>query len=341
MSKHLVTGSSGYVGAAIVNHLHKIGEEINTVDIIEDKKISEISNFYKKDISDINNLDEIFNNVKFVHHNAALVPLTKAGKDFYKSNVIGTKNILELSLKNKISHFSHMSSSAIFGKPNKNQNVNYNKYNPTGLYGNSKYLAELEVLKYKDLFESYSIIRPRPIIGKGRLGIFEILFDWVKDNKRIPIIGNGKNIFQFAHIDDLVEVSVETATKNISGIFNIGTNRYSNLENDLNESFKLIGSKSRILPINDNLCIILLFILDKLNLSPLSSWHYLSYSWNFHYDLEETFKKLSWRPKYSNIEIICEAYKSYYDNINNLGNNESTHRSKVNQKFLRLLKVFL
>ena len=47
MSKHLVTGSSGYVGAAIVNHLHKIGEEINTVDIIEDKKISEISNFYK------------------------------------------------------------------------------------------------------------------------------------------------------------------------------------------------------------------------------------------------------------------------------------------------------
>ena len=129
--------------------------------------------------------------------------------------------------------------------------------------------------------------------------------------------------------------------RNTDIVFNIGKNRYSNLENDLNESFKLIGSKSRILPINDNLCIILLFILDKLNLSPLSSWHYLSYSWNFHYDLEETFKKLSWRPKYSNIEIICEAYKSYYDNINNLGNNESTHRSKVNQKFLRLLKVFL
>ena len=81
----------------------------------------------------------------------------------------------------------------------------------------SKYLAEIEIIKSLNLLNkneiSCSIIRPRTIIGDNRLGIFAILFDWVKDNKKIPIIGNGENLFQFAHISDIVEVSIETAVK--------------------------------------------------------------------------------------------------------------------------------
>ena len=85
-----------------------------------------------------------------------------------------------------------MSSSAIFGKPKQiGENVNYKKYNPTGIYGISKYKAELEVLEKTD-FKSCSIIRPRPIVGVGRLGIFEILFDWIKDDKKILLLGQVK-----------------------------------------------------------------------------------------------------------------------------------------------------
>lgn len=345
MKKHLVTGASGFLGSAIVKKLVSQGNNVVSLDIIEDKKISEISEFYKMDISDkTQNYTKIFNNVDFVHHNAALVPLTKAGIDFFKSNVEGTKNMLEQSIKYNVSHFSHMSSSAIFGKPNKNENVNYFKYNPTGLYGKSKYLAEIEVRKKfnskEKYFKSCSIIRPRPIIGKERLGIFEILFDWVFDDKKIPVIGSGDNIFQFAHTDDLVDVSIETAKKNISGIFNIGTDRYSTLKNDLNEAFKIIGSKSRVVGIPRNLCVPVLFFLDKLNLSPLSSWHYLSYNWNFSYDLKDTFKKLEWRPQYSNVDMICEAYKWYLENKQNISYNNSSHKSNVKQKLLKVIKFF-
>ena len=118
MKKHLVTGASGFLGSAIVKKLCSQNQEVVSVDIIKDEEISKISNFYKIDISDTNfDYKKMFQGVDYVHHNAALVPLTKAGKNFHKANVIGTKNILTQAIKYNVSHFSHMSSSAIFGRP--------------------------------------------------------------------------------------------------------------------------------------------------------------------------------------------------------------------------------
>jgi len=342
---HLVTGSSGYLGSEIVKKLSKLGEKVRSIDIIEDDAISKISEFEKLDISKIQNFEntKIFDGVKYVHHNAAKVPLTKAGSDFFSTNVTGTINILEQCKLNSVQHISHMSSSAIFGKPNKGKNVNYNEYSPTGYYGKTKYLAELEVLNYQKnkLIKNASIIRPRPVIGEGRLGIFQILFDWVKDNKKIPIIGNGNNIFQFANIDDLIDVSIETALKNKNGFYNIGNTEYSTLKEDLNTSFEKIGSKSKVFPVNEKLSILSLFLLDKLNLSPLSSWHYLSYSWNFFYDQKENFERLEWRPKKSNVDLITEAYNWYIKKEVSLIDNSSPHRNKIKQRMLNLIKKFM
>jgi len=344
MALHLVTGSSGFLGSRIVKKLLEINEEVIAIDIIDDFENSKICEFHKLDISNKESLINLFKKVEHVHHNAALVPLTKSGKKFYQSNVIGTKNIVDLSLKNEISHISHMSSSAIFGKPKKNEdNVDYHTYNPTSTYGHSKYLAELEIInnfsKNKKKHQSFSVIRPRPVLGKGRLGIFEILFDWVKVNKKIPIIGKGNNIFQFAHVDDLVEVSIETALRKKGGIFNIGTNKYGTLKNDLNAFFQKVGSKSKVLPLNKKICENTLWILDKLNLSPLSSWHYLSYSWNFYYDLTKEFEVLDWRPKYSNIDMLAESYNYYLENMKNL-DHKSIHQRPLKQKLLNFIKFF-
>lgn len=342
---HLVTGSSGYLGSEIVKKLHKAGQEVIGIDIIEDIEISKKCNFFKVDISNYEEILKIpdLKKVKFIHHNAAKVPLTRSVVDFYKSNVDGTISILKICNKFNILHLSHMSSSAIFGSPDKQNNIDYSKYNPTGEYGHSKYLAELEVLKFKEqnLIKSCSIIRPRPIIGGGRLGIFEILFDWVKDNKRIPIIGDGKNIFQFSNVDDLVDVSIETAERKISGIFNIGNEHKSNLKKDLEDFFEKINSNSKILCLNKNLAIFCLAIVDKLNLSPLSKWHYFSYSWNFHYDQNENFKKLKWRPKKNNVDLLISSYNWYLNNLDQIRKNKSPHRKNINQKILGLIKKLM
>ena len=78
--------------------------------------------------------------------------------------------------------------------------------------------------------------------------------------------------------------------------------------------------------------------MDKLNLSPLSKWHYMSYSWNFHYDQEDNFNRLNWRPKKNNVDLLINSYNWYLENFDKIENNQSPHRKKINQKILKIIK---
>ena len=52
------------------------------------------------------------------------------------------------------------------------------------------------------------ILRPKTFIGPERLGVFEILFDWIREGRRIPILGDGSNRYQLLAVEDLVEATV-------------------------------------------------------------------------------------------------------------------------------------
>ena len=101
------------MGSHIANKLIDLGHVI-VLDVIDDKERNPKTFFKQVDILDKISLLESLKDVDVVHHNAALVPLRKAGKKFWDVNVTGTQNVLECSLKSNVRHLSHMSSSAVF-----------------------------------------------------------------------------------------------------------------------------------------------------------------------------------------------------------------------------------
>ena len=120
---HLVTGACGYVGSNIVEELVQQGFKVISLDILKNDRISNISKFYEIDVSNFDELLKITEDIDVIHHNAALVPLTKSGKKYFQVNTIGTRNIINFGLQKKVKHLSHMSSSAIFSKKLSNNNI--------------------------------------------------------------------------------------------------------------------------------------------------------------------------------------------------------------------------
>ena len=346
MSTHLVTGSNGFIGSYIIKELIIKGEKVIGVDLTDDENVSSRYTFFKTNILDKKKMIEILKGVDYVHHTAALVPLKKAGEKFWETNVLGTKNMVEAAKINKVKHFSHISSSAVFGNVEKNDcpiGKDPKHLKPIEIYGKSKEDGE-KIIKQE--IESnlssttFSILRPRTVIGTERLGIFEILYEWISEGKNIFIIGDGSNMFQFVHVQDISDVSILSCYKNKSGIYNVGSDNFSTLESALKNLIKFANTNSKVVKLPVNLSIQTLKLLDFLKLSPLGPWHYLTYHKDFYYDLSNTCKELNWKPKYSNDEMLKESYSWYLKNKNFLSHNKSLHKSKLKKGILKIIKYF-
>jgi nucleoside-diphosphate-sugar epimerase len=337
---HLVTGGSGFVGSNTARLLRERGEEVRVLDIWRDESQRSDVEFVHADINDRDAVANAMRGVDCVHHNVALVPLAKAGARFWTVNVEGTRVALEAARTAKVKMFCHMSSSAIFGSPTQMPITNDTPREPIEIYGRAKLAAEELVIKAGREGMPVSSIRPRTIVGSGRLGIFEILFDWIKDGANIYIIGPGTYPFQFVHADDLCEVSILSALQEKPGLFNVGTAEFSSLRNDLGALIAHAGTKSRIKSLPVSLAIGTLTMLDKLRLSPLGPWHYLTYHKPFYFDIKPTMDALGWTPKHSNVSLLTGAYDWFMSSQRQAeARGTSFHRRPVKQGILRILKA--
>lgn len=337
----LVTGGSGFIGSCLARELARRSQRVRVFDLVDFKERPKEIEFIKGDILHPKEIEKALKGVKTVYHAVALVPLSKAGSKFWQVNVKGTANLLKLCRKYKIPKFVYLSSSAVFGV-SQCPITNDSPLKPVEPYGRSKLAAENLVKEYMREGKTTVIIRPRTALGNYRLGIFDILFEWIAENRNIYLIGQGKNLFQFIHTDDLSEAIIKAADLGKSDIFNIGTNHFDTLRKDLGEFIKRVSSKSKIKSLPASLAVPTLQVLDKLGLSPLAPWHYLTYHRPFYFDVSREMKMLDWKPKYSNVEMLVSSYRWYVNNqekLRKVGQDKaSIHHSPVSQRILKVLK---
>ena len=105
--------------------------------------------------------------------------------------------------------------------------------------------------------------------------MFEILFDWIREGRRIPILGDGANRYQLLAVEDLVDAIVRCLDAPVAGeALNVGAARFGTVREDLEELIGHAGSGSRLFPVPARPAEIALRGLELARLSPLAEWHY-------------------------------------------------------------------
>lgn len=334
---YLVTGGSGFCGWAIVQYLLSKKESVRVLDIEPLPGPSGGIDFVQADIRDPEAVRSACRGVSHVIHTVAKVPISKAGKGFFDVNVGGTRNVLESALALGIGKVVHISSSAV-QISNQNPVDEAAPYRPVGLYARTKMEAELVCLDYIKKGLDVDMIRPRTVVGMGRLGIFDILFEWISEGKNVYLIGDGSNKIQFLHSGDLAACCYLSSRHKGAESYNVGSAAYASLREDLGCLIEHAKSRSKIVSLPISLSIAALASLDFLRLSPLASWHYLTYHRNFYFNNEKAGRLLGWKPRYDNRGLLIEAYDDYVGGKGKRPAYGTSHRKPLRQAALAVLK---
>jgi nucleoside-diphosphate-sugar epimerase len=351
--------------------------------------------FIKADVRNSQFINSLIEKYKFdyIIHAAAALPLWKP-KEIFDINVNGTKNLLKTSLKHKIKRFVFISSTAVYGVPKiqrktaavlengppsgtaavktkKPRRLNLKQTSQVkygigendpligvGPYGESKIQAEKICEDFRNKGLIITVIRPKTFVGTHRLGVFEILFDWIKDGKKIPVIGSGNNHYQLLDVDDLVEVIYLCLTlkdsQKVNNSFNVGSEKFGTVREDLEKLFDYahnvethhdasLQKKSSILPTPAFLVKKLLWLFEKLKISPLYQWVYDTADHDSFVSINRLIDTLNWHPKYSNADALIKAYQWYLDNYQEIKSQTPgiTHTVGWDQGILGWIKKFL
>jgi len=288
------------------------------------------------------NVEQACEGVKIIINAVAQVPLARNKKLLSTVNINGTRNLFEAALIQKVSKIVHISSSAVFGIPQKNPVDESVSPKPKEPYGHAKYQAEQIAKEYIQKGLDITIIRPRTILGYQRMGIFSVLFDWVKDGKKIPVLGKGNNTYQFVHAEDLAEACLLAAERSGFSIYNIGAEDFGTMRELISDLIDHAKTNSKVISMPFGLTTIFMQLTSLCGLAPFAPYHWLMYGREMYFDIEKAERELGWQAKYSNSQMICESYDYYCREIKNQTfNNQSFHQKPVQQGFLKIIKKFL
>jgi nucleoside-diphosphate-sugar epimerase len=344
MIKCLVTGGAGYFGDLLTRKLLERGYSVRILDINLPADSYPGTELVQADIRDPDRVRSACEGMDVVFHNAAQVAIAINKALLWSVNRDGTKNLLESCARHAVKKVIYTSTSAVYGIPKTNPVSEAASPAPVEEYGKAKLAGETLCRESGRSGLDVSIIRPCTIMGQGRLGIFQILFEWIHQGKNIPVLNGGKNICQFVHADDLAEACIQASFLRGSDAFNCGTDRFGTMREALQHlcDYAGTGSKVKSLPMWPMVAAMNLSV--ALGISPLSAYHASMYGRSFYFDISKARTKLGWAPRYSNNEMFVESYEWYLANraavLAGTGA-ASHHRSAVEQGALRLLHWFL
>jgi nucleoside-diphosphate-sugar epimerase len=310
---------------------------VRTLDVVPiedavDRDVVEI----RGDMRDHAKARELAEGADVLIHAAAALPIRGSRREIMSVNIEGTATLLAAAREAGVRRFLFISSTSVYGVPKVHPLFEDSPLVGVGPYGESKIAAE-ELVRSSGL--DTVIIRPKTFLGPERLGVFEILFDWIREGRRIYVLGSGTNRYQLLAVEDLVDAILRAAQADVPGeVFNVGATEFGTVRTDLQALIDHAGTASKLRPVPARPAELALRALELARLSPLGEWHYKTASRDSFVDVSKAERMLGWRPTKSNPQTLIENYDWYTANLEQMKRAGLTHRVPWNQQALGFLK---
>lgn len=237
----LVTGGAGFIGSHVVKHCLNMGHNVVVLDDLSggfEDHIPEKAIFIKGSVTDHKLVSKLFEKYHFdhVYHLAAYAAegLSHFIRRFnYMTNLIGSVNIINESVRHKTKCLVFTSSIAVYG-PGQLPMVEDMIPVPEDPYGVSKYAVELDLKAAHEMFGlNYVIFRPHNVYGENQnigdkyRNVIGIFMNQIMQDKPLTVFGDGEQTRAFSYIDDVAIPIAQSV--NIPGaynqVFNIGADK--------------------------------------------------------------------------------------------------------------------
>ncbi|MHB8626749.1 MAG: NAD-dependent epimerase/dehydratase family protein [Aggregatilineales bacterium] len=343
--KVVITGGAGFFALHLAQRF-AVDHHVVLYDIA-DFPSDEYPDSVEKIKGDVRNryrLEKAFDGAKIVIHTAAGLPLLDR-QSIIDINVRGTQNVLEAARATGIGRVVHISSTAVYGVPEKHPLYEDDPMIGVGPYGESKIAAERLCEQYRAEGLIVSVIRPKTFIGTARLGVFQILYEWVKEGHAIPVIGDGYNRYQLLEVEDLVDAVQLVATlpdsTAVNSTFNVGASEFHTVREDVGALCEYAKSGAHVISTPAWAVKPVLAVAEAMKLSPLYKWVYGTADKDSFVSTDR-IQALGWKPQYSNSQALIRSYQWYLDHYQEATQGTGTHhRVAWDQGALKLVKRFI
>ena len=341
MAKFLVTGGAGFFGGILKSRLLADGAEVVSVDLVPDTARHPALTSVQADIRDEEAMRAVFTAHKFdaVFHIAAMLAHGRMNRELlWTSNVDGTGVIAGCAREAGVRKLVFTSSNCLWasnmGRPVREDDPPA----PVEVYGESKLEGEKLLHQFEDGLDVV-ILRSPTIIDSGRLGLLAILFEFIRENKTVWVVGSGGNRYQFIYAGDLAQACVQAVDFAGSGTFHVGSDNVPSLRECYEAVIAEAGSRSRVRSLPKGPTLAAMRLAHRLKISPLGPYHYRMIAEDFVFDTTRIREAMGWRPTVTNSEMLTVAYRYYAENREEIlaRENVSAHSRAAEMGILRLL----
>lgn len=244
MAFDIVTGGAGFIGSHLVDRLIADGRKVKVIDSfivghprnLQQHKGNPDFTLVEGDICDAAMLEKEFTGVDHVYHLAAradIVPSIQEPRQYYRSNVEGTFNVLEAARKSGAKRLVYVASSSSYGIPDHYPTPENTPISPQHPYALTKHLGEEMVLHWAKVYQLpalsvrfFNIYGPRARTSGTYGAVFGVFLAQMLGSKPLTIVGDGTQTRDFTFVSDAVDALVTAARSDKTGeAYNVGSSR--------------------------------------------------------------------------------------------------------------------